>query len=379
MSTPDPSLIGQPEGFTLSTEAVAQASDQFLGESRPWNVVGYGQGVKWTNGRPTGNPALLVFVTTKVPTDSLAQSDIVPPAMNDGTATDVVAVGHLAAQPADISTGPVSPTVTAPTPDRHTAATIAPTEVVPTAQLGPPALIRRMRPCPAGFSIGNIGATAGTLAGVVYDFLPGATVNPPSPGIGVPSTYYVLSNNHVLAATNAATVGSPTVQPGRMDGGQDPQDRIGALSRFVPIQLSSAIPLARHQNTVDCAISTCQFQDATREIYFHGAPRGWRRISGIRVGDLVRKTGRTTNTSFGRILATHATVDISYGQNGTARFSDQILTTGMSAGGDSGSLVTTLDNVVIGLLFAGSAQVTVINYFEHVRSLLRVEIAEQVL
>jgi hypothetical protein len=48
-----------------------------------------------------------------------------------------------------------------------------------------------------------------------YDFLPGATVNPPAPGIGVPTKFYLLSNNHVLANSNNAMIGDPILQPGR--------------------------------------------------------------------------------------------------------------------------------------------------------------------
>ena len=62
-----------------------------------------------------------------------------------------------------------------------------------------------------------------------------------------------------------------------------------------------------------------------------------------------------------------------------ARFRDQIVTTNMSAGGDSGSLVTTLDNVAVGLLFAGPSIATIVNQIENVRSLLRVEVAEEIL
>jgi hypothetical protein len=38
-----------------------------------------------------------------------------------------------------------------------------------------------------------------------------------------------------------------------------------------------------------------------------------------------------------------------------------------------------LDNVAIGLLFAGSAVATIVNQIENVRSLLKVEVAEQIL
>ena len=51
----------------------------------------------------------------------------------------------------------------------------------------------------------------------------------------------------------------------------------------------------------------------------------------------------------------------------------------MSAGGDSGSLVMTLDNIAVGLLFAGSSVAMIANQIENVRALLRVEVAEQIL
>jgi hypothetical protein len=233
-----------------------------------------------------------------------------------------------------------------------------------------------MRPCPSGASIGNVAVTAGTLGSVVYDFLPGATIDPPAPGLGVPSAYYVLSNNHVLADSNAAPIGSSIVQPGPFDGGVDPQDRIATLSRFIPIQLAPQVPLDRHNNVVDAAIGRVDFADATREIYFNGAPRAWRRKANVAVGDRVRKTGRTTNATFGRIISVDTTVDVNYGTAGVARFHDQIITTNISAGGDSGSLVTSFDNVAVGLLYAGSTQATILNHIEVVRSLLRIEIAE---
>ena len=234
-----------------------------------------------------------------------------------------------------------------------------------------------MRPCPSGFSVGNVAVTAGTLGSVVYDFLPGATTDPPGPGLGVPSQYYILSNNHVLAASNSAPVGSSVLQPGVFDGGVDPQDRIGTLSRFIPIQFAPQIPLDRHNNVIDAALARCEFSDATRETYFSGAPRAWRRKANVAVGDLVKKTGRTTNLSIGRVISVDATVDVGFGTAGSARFRDQIITTNISAGGDSGSLVTSLDDVALGLLFAGSSVVTIVNHIETVRALLRVEISER--
>ncbi|WP_353941826.1 hypothetical protein ABII15_09405 [Streptomyces sp. HUAS MG91] len=380
-----PELMRGPAGGQLSDSSRRQAQSDFLRREQPLaNVVGYGHGVKWVDGRPTGEPAVLVFVTQKVPESMLPERDVIPRQMDDGTPTDIVAVGQISAQRRQSRPGAGA---------RQQEMGYGPDGGV-TQQLGgmgqpmleelgglasfePQVLVRRMRPCPAGFSVGNVAITAGTLGSVVYDFLPGATVDPPGPGLGTPAKFYVLSNNHVLADANRAQLGSVILQPGTFDGGSNPADRIATLSRFITIQFAPTTPIDQHNNVVDAALGEVQFQDATREQYFSGAPRAWRRRANVAVGDLVKKTGRTTNISFGRIIAVDSTIDVNYGTAGTARFKDQILTTNMSAGGDSGSLVTSLDNVAVGLLFAGSSQVTVANHIENVRALLRVEIAEQ--
>jgi hypothetical protein len=240
-------------------------------------------------------------------------------------------------------------------------------------------LTRRIRPAEGGYSVGHIDITAGTIATSVYDILPGGSTMPPAAGVGVPRRYYILSNNHVLANSNAALLGDPILQPGPFDGGTDPTDRIAALSRFVPITFDPPTPRAQHNNLVDCAIAAAEFHDIDREIYWIGYVRGWRQRAGVTVGTVVQKTGRTTSYTLGRITAVNATVDVGYGGGRVARFRDQIITTNISAGGDSGSLVTTVDNVAVGLLFAGSATVTILNQIENVRSLLRVEVAEEIL
>ncbi|NGN65475.1 hypothetical protein G5C51_16420 [Streptomyces sp. A7024] len=373
-----------PTGGQVPDTARQQALSDFLRPQNPMsNVVGFGHGVKWTDGQPTGEEAVLVFVTQKVPESMLPERDVVPRQMDDGTPTDVVAVGHVSAQRQRSQQripGQRAQESQQGQAEGSMAEQLAPPlleEMPGLQQAGPQLLTRKLRPCPSGFSVGNVRITAGTLGSVVYDFLPGATTDPPAPGIGVPGKYYILSNNHVLADSNRAGIGSPIVQPGPFDGGVDPQDRIAILDRFVTIQFAPQIPLERHNNVVDAALGTVSFQDATRDQYFSGPPRAWRRKANVAVGDLVKKTGRTTNLTMGRIIAVDATIDVNYGTAGTARFRDQILTTNISAGGDSGSLVTSFDNVALGLLFAGSSVVTVCNHLENVRSLLRVEISEQ--
>ncbi|HEX9671541.1 MAG TPA: hypothetical protein VGC93_18885, partial [Thermoanaerobaculia bacterium] len=167
--------------------------------------------------------------------------------------------------------------------------------------------------------------------------------------------------------------------PGPIDGGVDPADRIATLSQYVPITFQPPTPLALQNNLVDAAIAEGQFHDLEREVYWIGTVRGWRRKAQVTVGTLVQKTGRTTNFTLGRITAVNATVNVGYGGGKVARFKDQIVTTNISAGGDSGSLVTTLDEVAVGLLFAGSAVATIVNQIENVRALLGVEVGEMIL
>jgi hypothetical protein len=330
----------------LAEESVAEvqkaldaSQEKYLGPDWPGDVSGLGVGVKWTNGKPTGEPALLVMVPQKLEKEQVSRKERVPAKVAD-MQTDVVSVGTITAGET---------------------------------------LAEKSRPAEGGYSVGHVDITAGTIATAVYRILPGGSVNPPRHGMGIPKRYYILSNNHVLANSNDARAGDLILQPGPFDGGTDPEDAIARLSAYIPISFFPAVPLANHNNLVDAAIARGEFHDLDREIYWIGYVRGWRLKSRVRVGTLVQKTGRTTNYTTGRIIAVNAVVNVNYGGGKVARFRDQILTTNMSAGGDSGSLVTTLDNVAVGLLFAGSVQVTIANQIENVRRLLRVEVAEQIL
>ena len=370
-----------PEGAQLGADGQSRIAEQLMNPADPRaNLVGFGLGVKWRDGEPTGEAAVIALVRQKIPTEDLVERDRIPGEL-ESMPTDVLAVGDLAAlRLLAPRGGPGARDLESALLEHYRDELMAAPPAPPAApaEAGPLVLTRRMRPCPAGFSIGNVAITAGTLSGVVYDFLPGAGTSPPAVGVGIPSRFYVLSNNHVLAASNAAPIGSAIVQPGTFDGGIDPQDRIATLSRFVPIQFDPPVPRNQHRNLVDAAIAECSFQNASREIYFNGAPPAWVRKGGLRAGDLVRKTGRTTNCTVGRVIVTNATVDVNYGGGRVARFLNQVVTTSMAAGGDSGSLVTDLGNNAVGLLFAGSAAATVLNHYEDVRNLLRVEIAERI-
>jgi Peptidase family S64 len=213
----------------------------------------------------------------------------------------------------------------------------------------PPASIDRTarfaRPVPIGVSTGHPQVSAGTIGCRVTD---GANV-------------YALSNNHVYAIENRASIGDNALQPGPSDGGVNPDDAIGTLHDFQPIDFSPSA-----SNQIDAAISlasTATLGNATPPDGF-GMPRS--QTLPASVGLRVMKYGRTTGLTKGRIDAINAIIYVNY-DSGVAQFVNQIVIKPgtFSAGGDSGSLVVAQSGTnarkPVGLVFAGSGVISIAN------------------
>ncbi len=178
----------------------------------------------------------------------------------------------------------------------------------------------------------------------------------------------ILSNNHVLANVNTAKPGDLILQPGPFDGGLFPSDAIATLERFEPIVLSQFN--GPGYNLVDAAVARPSYsRNITAAIIGVIMPQG---VDQARVGTFVIKAGRTTQVTAGVVIAVNATVTVGYGAAGNGLFRHQILTTAMSAGGDSGSLLMDRNLKAVGLLYAGSARITVHNHIADVEAALGV-------
>jgi len=197
-----------------------------------------------------------------------------------------------------------------------------------------------------------------------------------------------------LANNNQGQQGDPILQPGAVDGGREEEDTFATLERFCPIHFNhgpvdcstaetyvafgnamAKLLGSKHRvqafwsdpqatNQVDAAIARpVDDREVLDEILEIGA------ISGILPAMLsmrVRKSGRTTGLTTGQIMVLDATVTIDYGDR-SARFENQIVTTVMSQPGDSGSLLVAGESMqAVGLLFAGSDQVTLHNPIQSV-------------
>jgi hypothetical protein len=229
------------------------------------------------------------------------------------------------------------------------------------------------RPVPIGVSVGHPQVTAGTIGARVKNS--GGSV-------------FALSNNHVLANSNDASIGDAALQPGTFDGGSDPNDRIGTLAAFKALSFNEAGCTGGASdpdcNTIDAAIAST----TTSNLGVSTLPGGYGTPSatttGPSVGQSVRKCGRTTGCTTGTVAEVNVTVNVCYeplGQfcapGGIARFVNQIgISDGtFSAGGDSGSLIVTSSGLnPVGLLFAGGGSRTFANEIGRVLSHFNVSI-----
>jgi hypothetical protein len=294
------------------------------------NVVGVAASVKVTKGKPTGEHSLTIYVEEKKPKTQLSKEAVVPDKLGD-VATDVVAVGPIRVM----------------------------------------AFTAQARPALPGFSMGHKDITAGTLGCVVRDIRrccceveKGCGCSPSREDCK--GDYLVLSNNHVLANSNLASPGDHVLQPGAFDGGIYPSDSVATLERFEPIVFG-----ASGYNLVDAAVARPTFsRNINPAIIGVTMPRG---VDQAFVGQGVIKVGRTTQVTTGTVIAVNATVAVGgYTGGNTGVFFDQIITTAMSAGGDSGSLLMDRDLNAVGLLFAGSAEITIHNHIANVETALGV-------
>lgn len=206
-------------------------------------------------------------------------------------------------------------------------------------------------PLRIGSSIGHRRVTAGTL---------GCFVRSAEGGI------CTLSNNHILANTNAADLNDPILSPARKDEGRDPRDRCGALYSFHPIDLDGVTP-----NRVDCAIATISSNRSLEPKHLSdpntGKTIGQLRPTVLSAEDALRlpvaKIGRTTGLTVGEVVAIEVDgIRVMMDSNGyqrTALFNGQMVVASrgsrFSKGGDSGSLIFSHPGEQpVGLLFAGA-------------------------
>lgn len=277
-----------------------------------------------------------VFVQKKKPLSELKPSEVIPTTI-DRSPTDVVEATFTALSALPLKSAQIKQ-AWVPGGDRT----------------------KKYRPAPGGVSVGHPDITAGTLGGWVYK---------------EDHRRCILSNNHVLANCNEASIGDPAYQPGVADGGTA-ADEIAKLLDFVPIDFAGA------NNLVDCAIAEVnneadvdpQIADLTSKV---------KDTVDAAMGMPTIKSGRTTGVTEGPIDGMNLAGNVDYGEGRVAYFVGQIGvgTDNYLKGGDSSSWMLRKKTVgepdeIIGLLFAGTeAGWGIANPIQQVLDSLRITLA----
>jgi hypothetical protein len=288
------------------------------------NVVGVGVGRKIRDGEIVGGLCVKVYVHRKVPEAELGRRRL--PRTVRGIPTDVEEIGLIHAFAGSC------------TDRRH----------------------EHVVPAPCGYSVGHTLVNRGTIGAVVRDI--GRTDS---------GVRYILSNNHILAAANRGTIGDPIVQPGPKDGGTVPNDVIGSLERFVPLDFSNP-------NIVDAAIAKIDPAAVDPSICGIGPIQGTVKAAADMT---VFKHGQMSGMTRGVITDVDADIRVRY-VTGQAQFLNTILirgvppTTPFGEPGDSGSAIVDDGGRICGLLFGGSLDrdVTFANPIRDVFARLRIRL-----
>lgn len=197
------------------------------------------------------------------------------------------------------------------------------------------------RPVPIGVSTGRADeCAAGTISARVKSG----------------STVYALSNNHVYANENEASVGDKVEQPGLYDTNcrYSSANDLGTLSKWTTLNFSG------RNNTVDAAIA-----QTTTTALGNATPSGGYGIpssttASAQLNMAVEKYGRTTALTQGSVCGVDVELNVGY-SSGTAHFVHQVaVCAGKGAfikAGDSGSLLVARNgsNTPVGLMFAGDS------------------------
>jgi hypothetical protein len=374
-------------------------------------VVGVGIGYKNAEEGERGEMAIVAMVEQKKPKAAIDSENLIPSQL-DGIKTDVIEVGVIRAQ---VNTGPrdtwrpmIPPgvsighhLVTAGTFGALVFDTLTGQAYILSnnhvlansndAFLGD--MILQPGPTDGGQNPGDLVASLIKYAKLSYTG--DSIVGDPNPIISKP----VSTPTTPTPPTSPTTPTTPT-NPQPEAGGcaslivslanglakaNDPDARVQIVSasavssKFDPaepttIEAQAAIP----ENQLDAALAIPKDANMfSKEIMQIGVITGTKPPT---LGMSVRKFGRTTGFTTGQITLINATIDVGYStQKGkqTARFTGQVMTTGMSQGGDSGSLIVDGSSQnAVGLLFAGSGTATIFTPIERVLSKLGVQLTK---
>ena len=279
-------------------QAYQKAFKAYIGRN---DVTGIDVGYKYVGGQRTDDIAVRIHVREKIPKTALEAAEVFPPEI-DGVPVDIIqAIYKSTAAREDLSKRKTRQDIIQP-----------------------------------GLSIGHPHVTAGTFGTVVYDNFSGRPC--------------ILSNWHILVGSSNASPGDDIIQPGSLDGGRLPRDRVGQLERSILDAEGDAaigfLDLASGRSLDLAQLDTGFVVQSARM---------------AQIGDILEKSGRTTGVTRGKVdgLGSY-TIPYSVGERTIQGFKIVSVIDGnpnneeISSGGDSGSIwYDPVTKEGVGLHFAG--------------------------
>jgi hypothetical protein len=276
------------------------------------NIVAIGIAEKVTARQKTGELGLCFYVEKKIAKSKIKSSKLIPPVLSvaDRTAvfTDVQEIGKVRQQ-----------------------------------------INKRRQPLMSGFSVGNRTDT-GTLGAVVKKG----------------TSFFLLSNSHVLALSGKGKIGDEIIYPGDADTSGKTQ-KVAELANFVAFK-----PGDDFLNHVDAALAKVDagFIDKL-DFSIRGLKTPLRTIAPVRDMKIVLR-GRTSGDSEGVIEDVHFSIVLPYPGVGKIGFINQVKCSRYSKPGDSGSLIVDKKSgKIVGLHFAGSNEGSIFNPIANVMQALK--------
>ncbi len=278
-----------------------------LSEAQKENITAIGRGPEKKNDEKTGKDAIVFKVKEKKEISALSAEEIIPSEI-DGYVTDVEGSDEITASA-----------------DR-----------------------KKYRPAIGGCSAMHEGGSACTLGCVIWRG----------------EEMFLLGNQHCyMPAYEGVEKGTPILQPSPYDGGEE-DDKIAEAHETVEFDKDNF-------NLVDAALAKVTEPEKVEDLKVMNIGNVDSNIASVEPGEIIKKRGRTTEYTKGEVRMVDSIAKVNYemedGSKETIKFKDQIFVEGdFLAGGDSSSLALNKNNQPVGLCFAGSDKVSVLNDISHV-------------
>ena len=157
---------------------------------------------------------------------------------------------------------------------------------------------------------------------------------------------YMLTNRHVIV-DNDYELESRVIHPSKTDA--EKKEDINIIGEVFWTSKEK-------DDLLDAAVAIIYNKKAPVDIgkYCISNQLNFNSIAAPKIGQNIKKIGRTSGVTFGEIKSINCTVNISENINRPKIYRKQILTTCISKPGDSGSVILNSNNDVVGLLFGGN-------------------------